>query len=737
VTSEHVFKIEITKHLDELFDGVNTWQKFWSNLRGLPLAIDGLYEHGLQFLMEAFVKHYNIATDYKTLTDPDDKKVHGEALNVDGERSAFGALYVLEKDEGKPLIAKDGLTSFLSHAQRLIKLDSEPSLPNTMFIFTNGPSLHDNAYKNWIEMQGLQESVIVFDRPRIQSKVDGDSAFWDFAKSLLKYSGEISGDIKPREFQIEASQSTKDHKKSQVLSPTGTGKTIIEAMIVENSMSGDHSVAVIACPRIGLAFQHLDEIASFNTCRGLDVVYVNLNSGNKDDYAIKEMMVRAGFLARDIPSTTSPQELQRIYDQCKFNGLPMLISSTYQSIHRLLDTNIPINLLICDEAHNLVGGVGRFSTEAQRAAHRIANKVDKTVFLTATQAFSPSDEGSGMQNVDLFGEVAYQLTPRHALELGEIVPPYIAEVKITEASIKKHKGSIVQLSEDEFGRYANIDSVVILESFDQLEELHYKYSCDPSRLGAKMLVSFRGEESFRAFFTSSYVNQWARVNHVNLYGVSSASGAFLGSRDYHMPATQGNFKEMAFLKMRQEPETSKMILGHIDMLGEGVDLPGLLGVLPLRDLGSIKAPQTIGRVMRLHPIDRQRFYAGEIDTSVLSLPPGSDERHNSMVKPYAWVMLPTYDEDKRDGRSRIVKIARQIRDEYSYTPFGMGVNSAADGRNEQFNKDPRTNNEEVDKLRLIYEIENPAYEEALRQQSEEAKNTPAKIMNLIDFSGDM
>jgi len=727
--SDNVFKLEVQDQLDDLFHEVRTWKRFWSNLRQIPVQ-PHTYEHALQFLMETIAKYKGLVTEYQVISGEPDKLVHGEGINSDGNRCAFGAVYVLEKDEDVPLTqGKDKITSFLTHAQRRIKDDADPSLPQTMFLFSNCTCLHKKTREQFIEWQGLSNAVVVYTRPEIESIVNGDDYFWDFAMSMLIIDKESMSKREPRPFQIEAINSVEGISRCQILAPTGTGKTLIEDCIAENVIRKAPSpVIVIAGPRILLAFQHLDEISAHLASRGIDADYLNLNSGSMDANKIKHKLIQWGLLARDVPSTTSPHELLRHYKQCQLDGRPLVISSTYQSVGRLLEADIPIDLLICDEAHNLVRGIGRFSLRAQQDAHKVSRMAKQSIFVTATPGYSPLEKGSGMQNEKLFGKVAYRLTPKQALDLGEIVAPYLVDVEITNAVIKKHKKFITVASE-EWGDFTDIDSIVVVESYLQLKKLHEMFSAHPEKMGVKLLVIFKGEESFRAFFNSQYVNEWAVDNNMKLFGVSSASGAYLGSGADHIPARQSNFKETAYMKLRKEPDTANMILGHIDMLGEGIDLPRLLGMLPLRDLGEIKVPQTLGRIMRLFLEDRIAFYNGTLNTAA---PPGSEDR-KAMIKPYAWVLMPIYDDDKRDGRARIVKIARRMRADLGYTPYGMGINTAADGRNEQFQKDPRINGDEVDHLSLKYEIENPEYEQFVQQEIKAAQETPSKIMNLIKF----
>ena len=62
--------------------------------------------------------------------------------------------------------------------------------------------------------------------------------------------------------------------------------------------------------------------------------------------------------------------------------------------------------------------------------------------------------------------------------------------------------------------------------------------------------------------------------------------------------------------MTQLEDNEDAILFHYDILTEGIDLPAITGVLPLRDLPLIKLIQNVGRSVRLLKEDRENLYSG-------------------------------------------------------------------------------------------------------------------------------
>ena len=428
------------------------------------------------------------------------------------------------------------------------------------------------------------------------------------------------------------------------------------------------------------------------------MAYMNLNSGDLNEDRIKRVMMRQNMITRDIPSTTSPADLEKKYAECRFLGIPLIIGSTYHSFPKLLQTNIPISLKIADEAHNLVGNIGRFSQKVKKDFHKV--KSAQFFSFTATRATSPHyednpDVGSGMQNTNLFGKILFIKTPKEMVDAGEIVPPYCDQIEITAAMIKNN--NIQDCTDIE---NVEVDALVIMEGFKQLKTLHYKYSSAPEKMGTKLLVTFKGQPSFDYFFNSDVVKTWAKKNKVTLVGMSSASGAYINGKTF--PSTEGlKYRDEFALYLKQTDNCCQMIIGHIDMIGEGINIPTLLGVLPLRDLGTIKSAHTLGRAMRLFPEDRINFYSGEIKNG----------ERNKMVKPYCWVIAPLYSFALRDGSDRIMKMARQIREDLGYNPLELSSEGGGEGRVEQFYKDPRMPDDEVNSLDLLHMIDDPEFEE--------------------------
>jgi hypothetical protein len=98
-----------------------------------------------------------------------------------------------------------------------------------------------------------------------------------------------------------------------------------------------------------------------------------------------------------------------------------------------------------------------------------------------------------------------------------------------------------------------------------------------------------------------------------------------------------------------------MIILHIDILTEGIDVPGITGILPFRSLKKSKFIQTLGRASRMSPDDLESFEIGEYTHTDLDL----------MFKPYAWILIP--DIAGEDSAQDIKDLVKELRT-YGFDP---------------------------------------------------------------------
>jgi len=144
---------------------------------------------------------------------------------------------------------------------------------------------------------------------------------------------------------------------------------------------------------------------------------------------------------------------------------------------------------------------------------------------------------------------------------------------------------------------------------------------------------------------------------IHLFALSSEFGLYMDGEKLNAPVT--NMKKHSLLKKLKSLKSSeRALIFHVDMIGEGIDVSGITGVMPFRNCEQSKLIQNIGRSTRLHPTDRKRFYKGEI----------SPDDKKKWIKPYSWVILPSYMVDSEGIESRFRQQVDLLRNEFGYIP---------------------------------------------------------------------
>jgi len=466
----------------------------------------------------------------------------------------------------------------------------------------------------------------------------------------------------PYNHQIEVLEVLKKNTKGKIILPTGTGKTLIQALDLANTIreKNEFGIYVVVAPRILLSFQLLIENKKIMYPYGIDARYFCVHSGGVSEDSIDMEILRKqnNIQYSEISSTTSPNEIKICIRKVKKENKPLIIFTTYNSAERIilgLGTN-KINTIYCDEAHYLV----------RENFHLFLKKVksERIYFFTATEKHSESDEGLGMNNEETYGKVLYYMSPRQAIDTGLMLRP---RMQIVTTVTKDYK-----FSEDLDKSFSN----VVFQSFRQ-----HEFAIGGEN--AKLLVVVRESKDMVRFIESKECKNLMRSG-VNVFAVSSREevGSWIN----------GEFKSREYflskLKKTGLDPAQRMIVLHFDILTEGIDTV-FTGVLPFKGLGKLKFIQTYGRVARLDLEDRKRIKNCEITPNDLEL----------MHKPYGWVIIPALLFEDIDDNQRIANLVYELRD-YGFNPVddmvvsninggGLGVINGPDALNEVKKSEPK------------------------------------------------
>ena len=429
---------------------------------------------------------------------------------------------------------------------------------------------------------------------------------------------------------------------------------------------GNHSPIIkVNSSRILLCFQLFEEYFKYLNSYGISCRYANFNSGKADDgqYAIE--LRKMGGIYREIISTTSTLAIRDFYNKCKSEKLPLLIFSTYHSSEKFGNSGLTPDLTIHDEAHNLVSS--SFSEAADMGSKR-------DLFFTATEKVTDSDKDLGMNNTEIFGERVTAKSPKEMIGIGEMVPPYIHVI-----SVKDGEKVNLDMIENDYDALVRSIGDAYWAHQRKISEL----SVSPTEIGAKVLVVCRGQEELIEMFNSQVFDGFRKDNPtVHIAALSSDFGLYLDGE--HYAPRVSNIKKHKLIKMLQGLSSAdKAIIFHVDMIGEGIDVPGITGVMPFRNSEESKFLQNIGRASRLHKVDRQKFYAGEINT---------DDK-SQWIKPNSWVIIPTFLANSEGFYDRFRKIVGKLKTDFGYIPAQHTIIDNVKGLDED--EDIDTVNEKV------------------------------------------
>jgi superfamily II DNA or RNA helicase len=483
------------------------------------------------------------------------------------------------------------------------------------------------------------------------------------------------------DYQKDAVIATDKNDKGIVCMPTGSGKTFVQAAVIAKDIlknKDKFGIYVINAPRIMLSYQLLKEVYTFLVNEGIEARYMSVHSGGQNDIEdLEKIRVDANLNEgvsipfAEIQNGTSPTLIREFTETVKGQNLPLIFFSTYNSADRINDA-IPyekINIVVNDEAQYLV----------QEQFHDIIHTLncDRCYFFTATTIHTPSDTGRGMNNVGSYGEIIYLMTPRQAIDMGKMVRPRMHFVIPPPGAT---------YNRDDFD--TSIGKIVV-EALAQ-----HRYSLQGAR--PKMLISVKGTADIERFFLSKEYKMLVRTG-VMIYAV--ASNEKIGNNINGEKVTRREFLNR--LKADGKDRSKEIIILHYDILAEGIDVPGITGIMPLRTLAKAKFLQTFGRAARLDVEDRERIENGEITPDQL----------DEMNKPFAWVIVPTIVHEDADSKEHIGNLITELRD-YGFKPSedivstdvtnGLPTVDGAEALTEVKKKCPNIG-EYIDKVEASYE----------------------------------
>jgi len=340
-----------------------------------------------------------------------------------------------------------------------------------------------------------------------------------------------------RPHQTDALDAMANHNKGQIIIPTGGGKTMC---MIEDAKRG--GTIVVVAPRILLAEQLSSEFLEI-----LDNVSVmHVHSGETYHY-----------------STTNSHKI-RVWNNNTVGN--KIIFTTYHSLHRIVESDISIDTIYFDEAHNSVqrnffSSVKFYGTMG----------ADRCFFFTATPKHSTTVKKAGMNNREVYGDVIINVPAPKLVDEGYILPP----------KVEVYKSRL--LRKDEI--FADVESEQMLSAIDRLDV-------------DKVLICAKSTKQIINLTSQSDFCYELNVRGYSWMYITAKTGAIIDGKKV------GRDQFFETLNAWGKDDDKKFVVLHHSILAEGINVKGLEAALFMRNMDYITISQTIGRVIRLGNINK-------------------------------------------------------------------------------------------------------------------------------------
>ena len=397
----------------------------------------------------------------------------------------------------------------------------------------------------------------------------------------------------------------------RIVIPTGGGKTFVEAFSIGHQMKKKNRkrIHLVLVPRIILAKQLINE---FRKALGYDFRAMAFHSGHHEPEDEK-------ITWKEL-NTTNPDVLTENYYTAKKAKQDMIVFCTYHSCGRL--EGIDFDTMIADESQYCVAE--NFGSNIQKVSARVK------LFFTATEKFTASKNGRGLNNESIFGKRLFYISPEKLIKLGLIVPP---RLHFMYGETRSEESSIVH---------------------QVLEIAHEQDKLTTPQLGfSKILFAMNGTDDVKTVEDNVKKLKSQFPNH-DVFTITSKTGAKINGV---------NIRREDFLEELATCENA--LIFHYDILSEGIDIDGITGVALMRNLGLAKLLQTIGRAVRPFKADPSKKPQAWISIPVINGNEDDKERIKAII---GYMRLGGFDISKEDvietGKNRHQGDDEEIEDAY-------------------------------------------------------------------------
>jgi superfamily II DNA or RNA helicase len=365
-----------------------------------------------------------------------------------------------------------------------------------------------------------------------------------------------------------------------VLVPTGGGKTLIAIMDLQRRLSASQRglTAVVVCPRLLLVNQLCEEYLQVIDTKNVHILHVH--SGDTHHF-----------------SSTKEDKIALFNNTARAAGESCIIFTTYNSLHKIVEAGVDIDVAYFDEAHNAT------SKQFFPKTAMVSQMANNCYFFTATPRQSKNPMGRGMNNSLVFGKTLHTVPAQELIDSGSIIPPSV--VIHEQPTVARTKANA-----------ADCDSNTVLEVIDNLD----------ADAGQKVLVAAPSSKIIWGMVAATAMLQDLAERGYDVLHITAKHGAYINKQKVN--------REVFFdtLTAWGKDPNRKFVVFHYSILSEGMNVPGLTHCVLLRNLNIVEMAQTIGRVIRMNADDARDIAEGRITAGDLG----------SYRKPFGFVTVPIY-----------------------------------------------------------------------------------------------
>ncbi|WP_181332502.1 DEAD/DEAH box helicase [Helicobacter pylori] len=443
---------------------------------------------------------------------------------------------------------------------------------------------------------------------------------------------------KPRPHQTEAIEETKKYfsdpknTRGKLIMACGTGKTYTSLKIME---ALDPKITLFLAPSIALLSQTFREYAQeksepFYASIVCSDDKVGKGKKNKSDDDTDDI----NFSELPLKPSTRLEDILSVHEKAKKENKRFIIFSTYQSALRIKEAQEAglggIDLVICDEAHRMVGAMyssnERDDKNAFTLCHSDGNiKAKKRLYMTATpKVYSESSKAKAkekdnviysMDDEEIFGEEIYTLNFERAIALDLLTDYKVIILAVRKENLSGVTNSVnkrisqleakgtkldKKLINNEFvckiiGTHKGLakqDLIVLDDENQEDHNLQNQYDTAPSQRAINFCKSINTSKNIKDSFETimeCYDEELKKKSFKNLQISIDHIDGTMNCKD--------RLEKLEELNQFQ-PNTCK-VLSNARCLSEGVDVPALDSIVFFDGKSAmVDIIQAVGRVMR-------------------------------------------------------------------------------------------------------------------------------------------